>query len=272
MIIEECCCICGTVKNCAKYLDNVFANINKITNSFRDYYIIIYYDDSSDDSLQKLLYYKKRFKMHIYANKTYKSNYRTHRIAFGRNYCITFIKKNFSLYKYFIMMDFDDVCSNKMNIHVLHKYLLNDEDWDAISFNKPNYYDIWALSIRPYVFSYAHFNDTNKVLTTMTSYITNKLASLQEHEILRCYSAFNGFCLYKTDVFKDCVYDGHIRFDLIPIKFLKETIAHNHSEIVFNDKEWLSAKNEDCEHRSFHFEAIHKKKARICIAPEILIN
>jgi hypothetical protein len=170
------------------------------------------------------------------------------------------------------MMDFDDVCSNKINISVLDKYIVNNENWDAISFNKQNYYDLWALSIRPYIFSYAHFNDSNKVLNNMNLYITNKLASLKENELFRCFSAFNGFCLYKTQIFKDCVYDGRIRLDLIPIKYLKETVINNNSEIVFKDKDWLYSEYEDCEHRSFHLEAINKKKARICISAEILMN
>jgi hypothetical protein len=272
MITTDGCCICGTVKNCANYLDDVFYNIRKITDSFLDYHIIIYYDESTDATLAQLLKYKKLFKMHIHINKTYKSSYRTHRLAFGRNYCLKMINRYFSHYKYFIMMDFDNVCSNKINISVLHKYIMNNENWDAISFNKNQYYDLWALSIRPYIFSYAHFNNSDKVLRNMSLYIKDKLASLKENELLPCFSAFNGFCLYKTQTFKDCVYDGRIRLDLIPLKYLEETVYKNSSEIVFKDKDWLCSKNEDCEHRSFHFEAIIKKKAKIFISPEILIK
>lgn len=269
---NDCCCICGTVKNCSKYLKNVFKNIHKITNIFKDYYIIVYYDDSDDTTLEQLLKYKKIYKMHIHINKHYKSNYRTHRLAFGRNYCLKIINKYFYDYKYFIMMDFDDVCSNEINISVLQKYINQNNNWDALSFNKADYYDIWALSIRPYIFSFAHFNNSNKVLENMKYYITNKLASLKENELLPCYSAFNGFCLYKSEIFKDCVYDGRIRLDLIPLDYLKENININNSEIVFNDTDWLSSTYEDCEHRSFHLEAINKKKARIFISPEILIK
>jgi len=272
MTFNDCCCICGTVKNCSKYLKSVFNNIDKIVTLFKDYYIIIYYDDSHDTTLEILLKYKKKYNIYIHINKKYKSNYRTHRLAFGRNYCLQIINKYFYNYKYFIMMDFDDVCSNEINISVLEKYIYTNKNWDAISFNKENYYDIWALSIRPYIFSYIHFNNYEKVAENMKCYITNKLASLKHNELLQCYSAFNGFCLYKTEIFKDCFYSGDIRLDLIPLDYLKETIDINNSEIVFNDKDWLNPYHEDCEHRNFHFHAILTKNARIFISPEILIK
>jgi hypothetical protein len=170
------------------------------------------------------------------------------------------------------MMDFDDVCSNKIHISVLKKYIDNDSVWDALSFNKDNYYDLWALSIRPYIFSFIHFNNPYEVLNNMSGYITNKLKSLNKNELLPCFSAFNGLAIYKTQIFKDCVYDGNIRLDLIPLNYLKETMIQNKSKIVCGDYDWLNSKKEDCEHRSFHFEAIKKHNARIFISPEILIN
>jgi hypothetical protein len=265
------CCICGTIKDCEKYLKDVFKNIKKITELFDDYYIIVYYDNSSDNTLKTLIEYQKRFKIYIYHNKKYKSKYRTHRIAYGRNYCLKIINKYFSDFKYFIMMDFDDVCTNKINISLLKKYVDNDSSWDALSFNKSKYYDLWALSIRPYIFSYIHFNNPYDILDNMNIYITNQLSLLKNNELLPCFSAFNGFAIYKTEVFRDCIYDGNIRLDLIPFEYLKETIEYNKSEIVFNKYEWLKTKKEDCEHRSFHFEAIKKNNARIFISPEILI-
>jgi hypothetical protein len=43
------CCICGTVKNCAPFLEKVFENIEIISKIFDDYKIIIAYDTSTDD-------------------------------------------------------------------------------------------------------------------------------------------------------------------------------------------------------------------------------
>ena len=268
--MSDSCCICGTVKNCGKYLDDVFMNIDKIIKLFKTYYIIIYYDDSIDDTYEKLNKYKKKYKMKIHHNKIYKSDYRTHRLAFGRNYCLRKINHHFPDFKYFIMMDFDNVCSEKINIDILKKYINNEKKWDALSFNKKNYYDLWALSIRPYIFSYVHFKNPYVVLNNMGLHINYLLNSLEKNQLLPCFSAFNGFSIYKTEIFKDCRYDGRIRLDLIPKSYLIETIEKNKSNITFNHETWLSSKHEDCEHRSFHFEAINKKNARIFISPEIL--
>ena len=268
----ESCCICGTVKNCEPYLKNVFKNIKKITKLFKDYYIIIYYDTSTDNTLEILNKYKeKNKKIYIYHNNIYYSKYRTHRLAFGRNFCLNIIKSKFADFKYFIMMDFDDVSSNNINISVLEKHIINDKLWDALSFNKSTYYDLWALSVSPYVVSYAHFQNYTNVVNEMQKYITNKLNTMDKNSLLPCYSAFNGFSIYKTNIFINCVYDGNMRLDLIPEQYITDTIRRNKSNIVFNNKlSWLSSKNEDCEHRSFHFDAINKYNANIYISPEIL--
>jgi hypothetical protein len=267
---EDSCCICGTIKNCEKYIDNVFINIDNIIKIFKDYHIIIYYDESNDKTFEKIKAYQKKYKIKLHYNKIFVSQFRTHRLAYGRNYCVKKIKKHLSHFKYFIMMDFDDVCSGKMNVDVLKKHIDNNDRWDSLSFNRSNYYDIWALSIRPFIFSYVHFKNPYDILHNMGLYICKSLNSLKEGELLSCYSAFNGFAIYKTEVFKDCTYDGNIRLDLIPKNLLEETIKENKSKIIFKSQSWLSILNEDCEHRSFHFDAINKKNARIFIAPEKL--
>ena len=152
------CCICGTVKNVSQYLDKIFSNMEKIGTLFDEYVIILCYDNSSDDTLQKIKDYQLAHpnKLFLYINKIEISQFRTIRLAYGRNCCLELIKSQFSDYEFFIMMDCDDVCSNDVNLNVLNRNLRRN-DWDALSFNKSYYYDIWALSIRPFVFSYNHF-------------------------------------------------------------------------------------------------------------------
>jgi len=266
------CCICGTVKNCEKYLDRVFYNIEQIGVIFDKYKIFIYYDESKDNTLQKLIDYKKTHNnFYYYYNKKYNSKYRTHRLAHGRNYCLNFIRNKCPTYEHFIMMDFDDVSCEQVHPEILSKYL-NRDDWDMLSFNKPDYYDIWALSIKPYVFSYIHFNDPQNVLHNMKTYVMEHLNNLKEDELLKCISAFNGFAIYRTSKFINCRYDGKIRLDLIPNKMLEENIKQNNSKIVYNKCTWLDIRNEDCEHRSFHIHAIRKYNAKIRISPEKLFE
>ena len=48
------------------------------------------------------------------------------------------------------MIDCDDVCASAMNLTAFTKNIKR-KDWDALSFNTRNYYDLWALSIYPLV-------------------------------------------------------------------------------------------------------------------------
>ena len=256
------CCICGAVKNVGKYLDKIFSNIEKIGSLFENYVIIFYYDHSTDNTLQKMKEYQAKVgqdKFIFYVNKIEISKYRTHRIANARNNCLQMIREKFSTWLYFMMIDCDDKCSEDVKTQVLQKYLRRN-DWDSLSFNKTDYYDIWALSIRPYMFSCHHFN-TNQ-LNTMQKYITKLLKEIPKGGLLKCASAFNGFAIYRTNKFLNCTYDGNFRLDLLPSNYLKENIKVCNSGIHLGPQ--------DCEHRSFHLEAIQKNGARIRISPEIV--
>jgi len=266
------CCICGTVRNVEGYLDRIFANIEKISTLFEDYIIIMYYDPSDDNTLQKLKdYQSKNSKLKFYVNKEILSKARTHRLAYARNGCLQMIRENYSDYEMFIMMDCDNVCSADVRLDVLKKYLYRN-DWDSLSFNKADdYYDIWALSIRPYVFSYRHYKDESKLLGEMKKYISNLLSQVPQNGLLKCASAFNGFAIYRTKKFLNCSYDGRLRVDLIPKNYLINNLIIAKQPITidstFGSEETI---HEDCEHRAFHMQAINKNGARIRISPEIL--
>lgn len=255
------CCICGTVRNCEPYLNKVFENIEKIGSLFDDYTIIIYYDKSSDNSLQVLKEYQnKNTKLFIYINKEPLSEYRTFRIAKGRNTCLNFIKENQTEFPYFIMMDLDDVNSKEVNIEPIKK-VLNRDDWDSVSFNKPVYYDIWALSIKPYYLSCHHIGE--EAGNAMSKYIINILNNAKKDDLIECASAFNGFAIYRTEKFLNCYYYGRLNLSLLPKDLIKQNID------LFKGKFDFS-KVEDCEHRCFHLMAIDKNQARIRISPEIV--
>ena len=267
------CCICGPVKNCSLYLDIVLKNIEKIGTLFDDYVIILYYDVSEDNTLQKIQdYMQTNPKLKLYINKQTLSPYRTHRIAKGRNQCITIVKNNYKDYDFFIMMDMDDVNCKEVNPTILQKYLLRD-DWDALSFNtSPKYYDIWGLSITPYCFSYNHFNNNVAFYTIMQEYITKLLNDVPKNGLLQCISSFNGFAIYKTDKFLNCNYDGRPRLDLLPKHLLYRHMKATNSPIIFTDYGNVNGLYEDCEHRAFHLEAINKNNAKIRISPEVLFT
>jgi hypothetical protein len=169
------------------------------------------------------------------------------------------------------MMDFDDVNCKNINTDLLPKYFARD-DWDALSFNtSPKYYDIWGLSIKPYCFSYNHFeqNQYNNY-HVIQDYVMKKLQELPQGELLKCISSFNGFSIYKTEKFMNSHYDGRLKFDIMPSKYIKTHAAVARSNIMLCDYGHIKGKYEDCEHRSFHASAITKSDAKIRISPEVL--
>ena len=255
------CCICGTVRNCGPFLNKIFKNIEEFGSLFDDYTIVVYYDISTDNTLDTLKeYQKKNPRLLIHVNKKQLSEYRTFRIAKGRNTCLKYIIENKTKFPYFIMMDFDDVSFTKINIEPIRKCLMR-EDWDSVSFNRNNYYDIWALSINPYYLSCAHIGGDAGI--AMSKYIINLLNNANKDDMIPCASAFNGFAIYRTDKFVNCRYSGLITLSLLPQHLIKQNIA------LFKGK-FDYSKIEDCEHRYFHLMAINKNQARIRISPEII--
>ena len=262
-MINSNCCICGTVKNCGPYLEKVLQNIENIGNLFTNYKIIIAYDESSDNSLQILTNYKhnnnENFILHIGTEPL--TSYRVQNIARARNKCLDILKKNFPHFEYFIMIDCDEACSNPINLENLLYYILHNDDWDGLTFNKNPYYDLWALSKYPYVFSCFHFKDWK----AWGRYIEQILEKTPPKTLIPCLSAFNGFGIYKTNKFVNCFYDPKPRLDLLPKHLIDENIRIS-GPIFLQGKAAII----DCEHRSFHLMAIHNNNARIRIAPEIL--
>jgi len=267
------CCICGPVRNCGPFLDKVLNNIEKIGALFDDYQILIFYDPSDDNTLEKLKEYQtKNTRLQFYVNKTLVSKYRTHRLAFARNFCLNYVRSlDLNEYPYFIMMDFDDVNCKEVYPDILSKYLTRN-DWDGLSFNtSPKYYDIWALSIYPYCFSYNHFAETNtNSYNVIQNFIEKKLAKLKSGKLLRSISSFNGFSIYRTSKFLNTNYDGRIRLDLIPKHYIKAHTRVANSNLIFPDYGHVKGAKEDCEHRAFHAQAINNDDAKIMISNEVL--
>ena len=122
---ENSCCICGTVKNCGKYLEKVLENMETIGAIFSSFKIIISYDVSSDNSLEILQKYEKMHSdtMILHVNTEQLYEYRVYNIAKARNKCLDIIREQFLTCKYFIMMDCDDVCSSIRDLEPLKYYL-----------------------------------------------------------------------------------------------------------------------------------------------------
>ena len=261
------CCICGPVKDCAQYLERVLANMEKIGGVFDEYVIILCYDESTDSTLKILTdYVKKNSHFRLLINtKPVEGSCRTHKIANARNHCLKHMREYFSEYKYFIMMDCDDVCASPVNIDVL-KNNMKRTDWDGLSFNssKP-YYDVSPLSMKHLVYSCWHFSQPNarQIYEDAIQYL---FSTCPPGELISVYSAFNGFAIYRTRKFIDSCYDGHTRLDLIP-PFLMEENKRVCGEIT---PYYWCGPDQDSEHRSFHLHAKFQNDAVVAISPDVL--
>lgn len=268
--------ICGCAKDVGSYLDDVFNNIGFIGELFDDFHIIVYYDESDDNTLVTLnewnTFYKEQ--MTLLIGKVPLTNIRTQNIANARNHILTKIKEfNNDDFQYFIMMDMDEVCSSKFNKNALDTYLQyertnNPLSWDALSFNRIIYYDLWALSIDPYGFSCNHYENTHKVKNQMIHYLKQELGRVVLKNpncgLLPCISAFNGFAIYRKNKFINVKYEWNIHKTLII--YPRDKISKM-SRTVFQQP---ISRHDDCEHRYFHIRASQLNKARICISPSCL--
>ncbi len=270
--------ICGCVKNCEKYLDGVFNNIKQISNLFNETKIIIAYDHSDDGTLEKLYSLKKEFSnLEILINNNERSKYNTHNIANARNLILDYIKNDdlTDEFKYFILIDMDDVSSTNINIDNLNMYFTNDyiNNWDCLTFNKNDYYDIWALSIDKLLYSCWHFTNPELVINVMKKYISDKLYYTSIYNLLDCKSAFNGFGIYKKNKFINCDYISNIHksFELITNNKINDNIKFINE--LTNTENFIHTYNfEDCEHRYFHMSAIKKNNSQIKISPLSLFD
>ena len=169
---EYNCCLCLCVYNNEFGLPYVLNNILKIQQVFNELKILVFYDVSNDKSLEILNKFNETHNnMEIIINNKKKSDSRVENIAFARNNLLQTIKNKYDVYKYFIMMDSNEYsCIGDVDITVLEYVLNRENEWDAISFDREaGYYDLWALSLEPYIYSYRHFQELNEMSIFMST-------------------------------------------------------------------------------------------------------
>jgi hypothetical protein len=267
------CFIGGCTRNCASYLDKVFFNTRKISTKFEDVCVIIAYDESNDGTYEKLVHHGKYFRNFFIITFDHLLNGRIENLTRARNSIlekIRFLTKNdeyYQYWEYFIMMDMDNVCSGNMDVDILDEYI-NRYDWDCLSFNRREYYDIFALSYEPYVYSCWHWGSRDhcwKVVTTMHKDISDRLANLPADELMDCFSAFNGFAIYRVHAFDGCFYE-HTIPDLF---FEKDQIEENERLLGMKI---ISNKSGYCEHVLFHINASKNNGAQIKISTKFIFT
>lgn len=243
-----------TVRNCAPYLAKVLANVDRLSTLFPTFSLIVAYDHCTDRSEEILRKHQKRSSYPVYLLTTNETSpLRTVRISNARNRCLDQLET--LNVPYHFMVDADDVNQDPWNITLLRYYLLQ-HDWDALSFHRTSYYDLWALMYPPFRHPCWGFGiHSREVVQQMKKDIEAKLD--RRHALFSCDSAFNGFAIYRTPVFKGIRYSG-LTQDLLPFLQDQETEKAVGFPIVPFEQ--------SCEHLYYHW----KSKARIRISPYCL--
>ena len=239
---------CMTVRDCAPFLPKVFENINRLRTLFPSFVLIVAYDNCRDASEQLLQHYKARSTFPVYLLPCQNTSpYRTVRIANARNRCLDQLDQlEVSVH---FMIDADDVNTEPWNLTLL-RYYLHRPGWDAVTFNREDYYDIWALMYPPFQHHCWGFGRHSwNVVAVMKKDIQKKLSQCQEW--VPCQSAFNGFAIYKTKVFQGQRYCGEYQTlkqripDHARANTLKALSCIDHVEI---DETFVQS----CEHLYYH--------------------
>ena len=239
--------IAGCAQTVAPYIASIFKNMYQITKLFKEYKIIIFENNSTDDTHQLLSHYQKKDPNCILLSEKklpIPQRFHAHRIAYCRNKLLEKIHESFGTYDYMVMMDMDDVCSSLLQIEHF-KNIFNHTDWDAVSFNKSPYYDLWALRYPPFHHNFRNISNNRKKYTYYVHCLRENIAHrLKKEAMIPVLSAFGGFALYKIPKIKNCKYDARNR----------DTFS---SRIYYA---------EDCEHVAFHQQMREKNGARIFLS------
>jgi len=252
--------LCFCVRNCEKYLHDIFLNIENLKTLNINVFSIFVYDNCIDNSQYILEKYQlQNCNNVIVRNIENTSQSRTVRIAKARNCCLEIVYNELNDIMFHIMIDCDDICCLKWDIDIIYKYLNNfdNDNWDCISFNRNKYYDIWALMFDNFKHHCWGFEHSDPAIDIMRATIINKLNNCETNSI-EVFSAFCGFCIYKTDKFKGLFYDGlycNVK-PLITSDELNNTLQTFEKE--YNVKLKIKETIECCEHIFYHLNALKK--------------
>ncbi len=269
MDLSIACCLC--VRNCAPYLPKIIDNLDRLSHEFTSFQVVFVYDNCSDATADILANYKAEsdYPVHVIHHDSNNSPLRTVRIANARNICLEYVYSINPAVDFHIMIDADEVNCTDWD-HEVIKYYLKKDYWDALSFNRLDYYDIWALMYEPYWYHCMGFGQHwNEVRRYFKKEIYKKLNALNsKDELLECLSAFNGFALYRTKCFEGIRYDGLNKhfLELVSPEDIYQTEHLLQKRLGNTEIKIDKTFQEVCEHVYFHLDAIQKNEIRIRIS------
>ena len=272
------CVVCLCVKDVQKYVYPVFLNIMKLSNLFEIKSLVYFLDEGEDDTKGEITRVSESFSenfdpslVSIITNPDPPLPTRTERIAHGRNALFNRASELSEDVEFMIMMDGDNISSGDFDYEKIAKYLPRN-DWDCISFNREDYYDIWALCYEPFIHNMWGFTTRESCISVyhiMKEDISKELDSVPAGDLFECYSAFNGFAIYRIEKFLGCKYDGS-RQEMFPRVKIMQYQDNLGADFGLEGAKIDFSKSSNCEHVSFHLQAIRENGARIRISSEII--
>jgi glycosyltransferase involved in cell wall biosynthesis len=212
----------GPVRNCSKFLDKVFLNIERIGGLFKSYSCVFVESDSVDNSLDILNEYSltnKNIHVITLGNLEPRIQSRTQRIGVARNVGIQYCEDNNLLdsHEYYIQLCVDDVNAEPIylsGIESCFSYDLNS--WDGMTANQNTYYDLWTLRKDGWL----NYDCWYELATTHQNYpsyedakeflINSKFIKVpKDSELIEVDSAHGGLSIYKSSIARGCRYKGY---------------------------------------------------------------
>lgn len=263
--------VVGLCQDITPYQSALETNIRKLTDTFADYRIVLFAGDASLPSLtswkareERLLVlpenqsgYDGKTSMMVHArNKLRDTVTEVHSArggAHGGN--ATHPEEAFV-----VVMDLDDANKLEFNATVFTEAMRHSSEWDVLTFNRRNYYDIWALRHAHLDVNIWTFGDDSRTLMGIAKRdLARQLASTsaQGRRFMPVLSAFAGLGVYRLRVMQGCQY--------------------SQASEAYAPAMWLSRKGKtvygpqgECEHVPFHACLRAKHGARIVISPDFL--
>jgi hypothetical protein len=223
-----------------------------IANAFENHKIIVY-ADAVTHTLYDSWRSESNYNIEIIKEEYYHHS-RTVRIYYGRDKLVSSANNTSQYYAYpsfLFVLDLDDVNIKPFDMRVFNTVMSRTDEWDALSFNRAEYYDIWSLRYSRFNINIWEFGSKSSLLRDIiTADIASSLDTSDPHgTFYPVISAFNGVGLYKMSIIGDCRYVG-TNTHTYPIRTL-----YNMSR---------TAIYEDCEHVAFH-KCISNNGGRVSI-------
>lgn len=249
--------VMGCAKDVAQFLPKVKRNVYGITKLFTTYRVVIYSDSLSYSAFED--WRKKDDKVEI-VRENFNHPSRTTRLAFGRNALLANIHSQAKANKeqtlensYLLVLDFDDINTRPLNMTAVETVLTDPKvanEWDAVSFNRGYYYDIWALRYSRFNVNVWNFGAQSSMMRDIIEADLISLLNPNEAQLFPVESAFNGIAFYRLKSTLNCAYNG------TNSEVFSAFTLYNHTRATIP---------EECEHVAFHRCITHQNKGRVRI-------